>query len=254
MGQRTAGLVLGVVVAGLTGCGEDASDQRADLSSPTISRAPATEEPYTPVPTLEPEPIGVDVVITCFDKKYNEHVYGAPEAAWSKHYDYCDSEEMSGTLSAREMKAVTTAYKKADLFSLTVLYDMCATNSIEDFAHLKQGANKKQIQERIGMLILCPDHPLADTMREYLGIAAQQYQLEEDGRIFYSGTYRVNKQIKPGTYFSKPGGDDCYWERTDSTGEIIDNNFTTGLRVQVDIKTSDYSFSSDGCGRWQPVG
>ena len=51
------------------------------------------------------------------------------------------------------------------------------------------------------------------------------------------------------------GGDGCYWERLDRAGNIIDNNFVSaGLRVEVNILASDFSFHSEDCGMWRPVG
>lgn len=75
---------------------------------------------------------------------------------------------------------------------------------------------------------------------------------------FYDGTYRVastgDNNIQPGTYAAKTGGDGCYWERNDANGNILDNYFGNGLRVQVTIYSSDYSFNSNGCGHWKKIG
>ncbi|MEW1990040.1 hypothetical protein AB0365_15485, partial [Brevibacterium casei] len=59
--------------------------------------------------------------------------------------------------------------------------------------------------------------------------------------------------IQPGTYVaeSETPFENCYWERLDSSGEIIDNNFiNSGFRAEVSIKSSDYSFTAEGCGEW----
>ena len=75
----------------------------------------------------------------------------------------------------------------------------------------------------------------------------------EDGKIFNSGTYKVGADIQPGTYVaeSETPFENCYWERLDSSGEIIDNNFiNSGFRAEVSIKSSDYSFTAEGCGEW----
>lgn len=64
----------------------------------------------------------------------------------------------------------------------------------------------------------------------------------------------VGKEIKPGTYFVTDA-DGCYWERTNRNGATIDNYFTNGARrVQVTIRSSDYSFNSERCGEWHPAG
>lgn len=80
---------------------------------------------------------------------------------------------------------------------------------------------------------------------------AERDRLEDLGHVFYGGTHRVGEDIPPGTY-ATAGGEGCYWERTDSSGNINDNNFITGYtRVQVTIYASDYSFTSNNCGTWK---
>ncbi|MBM0239972.1 hypothetical protein JNW88_27820 [Micromonospora sp. ATA32] len=77
--------------------------------------------------------------------------------------------------------------------------------------------------------------------------------LAAQGRLFGSGTFRVGKEIKPGTYVTTDV-DGCYWERQNSSGNTIDNYFTNGARrVQVTIRSSDYAFSSERCGEWRPA-
>lgn len=75
---------------------------------------------------------------------------------------------------------------------------------------------------------------------------------------FYGGTYRValigKRNIQPGTYAANTQGDGCYWERNDANGNIVDNYYGNGLRVQVTIYASDYSFNSNNCGHWKKVG
>lgn len=75
---------------------------------------------------------------------------------------------------------------------------------------------------------------------------------------FTGGTYRVaatgKNNIQPGTYAAQTSGDGCYWERNDANGNIIDNYFGNGLRMQVTIYSSDYSFNSNNCGHWKKVG
>lgn len=74
---------------------------------------------------------------------------------------------------------------------------------------------------------------------------------------FGSGTYRVGTDIEPGTYAveSASAFSGCYWERTDASGEIIDNNFiNSGFRAEVTIASSDYSFHTERCGTWEKIG
>ncbi|MBB4930636.1 hypothetical protein F4561_001456 [Lipingzhangella halophila] len=86
-------------------------------------------------------------------------------------------------------------------------------------------------------------------MREHSGPIART-----SGPWFGPGAFLVGDEIQPGTYYSEGELDGCYWERSDSAGEIIDNDFlTSGRRVQVTIAASDYSFNSRSCGTWRPV-
>jgi len=72
--------------------------------------------------------------------------------------------------------------------------------------------------------------------------------------MFSSGAFQVGTEIQPGTYAVEGEINDCYWERLDRNGEIIDNNFVNAAkRVQVTIRKSDYSFNSERCGQWKPA-
>lgn len=88
-------------------------------------------------------------------------------------------------------------------------------------------------------------------------------------RWFGEGTYLVSSKppteeqlaededvqtIPPGTYRARGSMEDCYWERTSESGDIIDNNFATSARViTVTIRSSDGQFTTEGCGVWKPV-
>ena len=48
---------------------------------------------------------------------------------------------------------------------------------------------------------------------------------------------------------------DCYWERNDGTGDILDNNFVTSAHKGVTVTlNAGEGFTSNGCGLWVPVG
>ncbi|RSS38906.1 hypothetical protein [Streptomyces sp. WAC08241] len=80
-------------------------------------------------------------------------------------------------------------------------------------------------------------------------------------RWYGNGTYVVSskaiageREIPPGTYQTTGKLDDCYWERTSESGEIIDNNFATSARkITVTIRSSDGQFTTERCGTWKPV-
>ncbi|MER5712204.1 hypothetical protein [Streptomyces sp. NPDC002122] len=80
-------------------------------------------------------------------------------------------------------------------------------------------------------------------------------------RWFGDGTYVVTSKkldgeqtIPPGTYQAVGKMDDCYWERTSESGDIIDNNFATSARkITVTISSSDGQFTAERCATWKPV-
>jgi hypothetical protein len=157
-------------------------------------------------------------------------------------------------MSAQEEKAVGIAYgDEGDVESLGTLYGLCAQSGPEAWEGIEGDGDADQIQETTGMLALCPDHPDRKLLKKLTSAAAADTKLEAEGRIFWDGVYRVGKEIQPGTYYAVDV-DGCYWERTNRNGNPIDNYFTNGAkRVQVTIRSSDYSFTADGCGEWRPV-
>jgi len=69
-----------------------------------------------------------------------------------------------------------------------------------------------------------------------------------------SGGHSGDETTIPGTYVVLDV-EDCYWETLDSAGAITDNNFVSAApRVEAIIRSSDFAFNSEGCGRWVRVG
>lgn len=134
------------------------------------------------------------------------------------------------------------------------LIGICAAADPDD-VYLDAGyaMSGDQITETAAALEECPRHPYAKQWRAAMDRGRRDAKLEADGRLFNDGTYRVGKEIKPGTYVVLDV-QDCYWERQDANGEIIDNNFVAAAkRVQVTVRKSDYGFHAVGCGQWRPV-
>lgn len=137
--------------------------------------------------------------------------------------------------------------------SIDLLYGKCAESYLGDYGEILPWS-PAQIEEARGAFMLCPDHPERDEVEERMQKGEEEEQARESGEIFGSGTYRVGEDISPGTYVteSENGFDGCYWERLDSAGNIIDNNFIhSGFRAEVTIRESDYSFSTERCGEWR---
>jgi hypothetical protein len=88
--------------------------------------------------------------------------------------------------------------------------------------------------------------------RQAIQRGSRDVELEQQGRLFSTGTFLVSKEIKAGTYVTTDVKG-CYWERQDRNGGIIDNDFViSARRIQVTIRSSDYAFHSESCGTWKP--
>jgi hypothetical protein len=73
-------------------------------------------------------------------------------------------------------------------------------------------------------------------------------------RGFDEGSQEVGKDVKAGRYKTLGSVSDCYWERTSSSGRILDNSFVTvAKKITVTIRSSDGFFTSRGCGTWVPA-
>ncbi|MEU1073180.1 hypothetical protein ABZ404_11055 [Streptomyces sp. NPDC005878] len=79
---------------------------------------------------------------------------------------------------------------------------------------------------------------------------------------YSDGTFTVKSEpgtdaeaIAPGRYRTTGQLQDCYWERTSRSGEILANQFATAAQeITVVIRSSDGFFTSRSCGTWKPVG
>ncbi|MEU5660089.1 hypothetical protein ABZ802_31400 [Streptomyces sp. NPDC047737] len=228
--------VVGVVAAGLaavvavSGCGDgDGGDAGAKASSsPTMSVPPTPE----PVPTVE------------------EPVYAAgPEGDIDR-------------LADEKGWVVDDLYGSASAF-VTDICDSLPVSAVDGMSrpewlaeHL-EGSGEDVL--KVGIPKLCP---------KWTKTLNQAVSGDYD-RWFGGGTYIVSSKppteeqlaededaqtIPPGTYRSKGAMEDCYWERTSESGEIIANNFATSARsITVTIAASDGQFTSEGCEMWKPV-
>lgn len=63
------------------------------------------------------------------------------------------------------------------------------------------------------------------------------------------GFWLVGVDIAPGLWRNDGIEDNCYWERSTKTGDIIDNHFGQGGGTSY-IRQSDFQFQSRNCGTW----
>ncbi|WP_053710044.1 hypothetical protein [Streptomyces sp. NRRL B-3648] len=243
-------IMLAVAVSLLVAGCSSASGKTQSAESKKATSTVAVESPTEQTEGADaPDPVIIDE-IDC-----SGEYYSTAEEAWAAEQDVCDA-TLSGTeMSDTEIKAVQVAYgDEESLDSLAVLYGICAQSGSESWSYLQQAGSKEQLAEVRGALLLCPDHPDKSKVEKLVGSAANRNKLEGEGRVFGNGVYRVGSGIQPGAYYVLDV-EGCYWERTDANGETIDNNFISeAKRVQVTIRASDYSFNSESCGQWQPVG
>ncbi|MFE5790584.1 hypothetical protein [Rhodococcus erythropolis] len=110
--------------------------------------------------------------------------------------------------------------------------------------------------------ILCPDQKvLLDRVQKEFDIfpiatsgPSPTTAKPEPRTTFGNGKFLVHEDIAPGTYSITSRVSDCYWERSDAQGNIIDNNFISiAPSVTVTISDSDSGFTSTGCGKWTPA-
>ncbi|MEV6422662.1 hypothetical protein [Streptomyces sp. NPDC051662] len=242
MKKIAVGLLVGLALVGCSSTSSEtgAADTESVQETPEEAQEPVTSE----------APPAVTVEITC-----SMEYYSSFEEAWSAEHDMCEGDATDGEMTDVENRAVKAAYDEEGYVSgLGVLYGICAQNGPDSFSYLDTAGSPEQITEIKGALTLCPEHPKKAQINKALAGAGKRNGLEAEGKIFGAGVFLVGDEIKADTYYATDV-EGCYWERTDSNGEPIDNYFTNAAkRVQVTIRSSDYSFNSESCGQWRPVG
>ena len=67
------------------------------------------------------------------------------------------------------------------------------------------------------------------------------------------GFYLVGSEIAPGVWRSNGTQDDCYWEISTSTGDIIDNHFGMAGGTMY-VPSSGFQVWVEDCGMWTYIG
>lgn len=236
-------------------------------SSPTPSPAdrdgdgiPDGSDAYPDDPTNTPRlpPITLDCELD--DDFSTESTYevardkdGKPDftAVWAAKPVYCETDFL---FPVTDLEKSAHKISKYDDNDISTLYEICAEVDPDDvYAGDGFAASEEQIPEIKAALTLCPKHPHAAKWRAAVKRGEADLKLASEGRLFGPGTFLVGKEIRPGTYVTTDV-EGCYWERQNSSGEIIANNFiVSARRVQVTIRSSDYAFHSERCGEWRPA-
>lgn len=264
--SRLGVLAFASVAFMLVACGQAATAPTDTPSpSPTKSLMAGTTTPTTqpsavgaPVPTDELTEL--DYTISCDVAGSDWPSYTDYRDAWSTPSDYCTTDRIDGPPSETQLKAVELLEgKSADKMrpsaikgALEFLVSACATSGKKAYNYLKADGVDRigQAEEWVAILTMCPDHPDAQEINKRIdAILADR---DERGEFIYNGSYRIGKDIEPGTYVSEGNdGEGCYWELADSSGQTIDNGFALASRVEVTIPSSAYEFISDFCAPWR---
>ena len=158
------------------------------------------------------------------------------------------------------------------LYRVTELYKLCAMTGQYSPGNYTY-KSEAEAQQASAQLVLCPDHPYAaaiqiaiDAYRQ--GVAATSASVAaaaesarariegiSDGSYASPGKHLVGSEIRPGTWQSVDDRvEDCYWELSDSTGEIIDNNFiSVAPQFTINIPSDVAGFTNSGCA-FQRIG
>ncbi|MFE3456855.1 hypothetical protein ACFXKD_04860 [Nocardiopsis aegyptia] len=233
-----------VLVMALGACAPQSDAAAPSASpSPTASESPSPSATPSPTPTDEAGLVAGNIELTCgLEAGVGVTRYTEWSVLWDADVNHCDAAHTGGRYTPLQLEAVETAGEEGDYDSVTTLYTICGT-SLAD----RSVTTKPQAAELAGALVLCPDHPEHEEAEALIAAV-------EDLVLVNPGTHLVGEDIEPGTYYTESSDGPytrCYWERTDSSGEIIDNYFTaSAMRVEVTIHASDYSFHSDSCGSW----
>lgn len=203
-------------------------------------------------------PMSRPLDITCRSEDRSTSTFSTITEAWEADIDAryrCDVEDLprSEWTDFEEQAIDVAGYESG---SIGILYGKCAQPLLGD-QDGRLPYSDGQRDEVEGALTLCPDHPDAGEVQDRMTEAVRVEQMTEEGRAFYSGTYRIGEDVQAGRYASEAGEEPfegCYWALLDESGEIIDNNFiSSGFRVEISVPSSAYSLTVDRCGQFLPV-
>lgn len=164
------------------------------------------------------------------------------------------SDEDQRLIEIHTSKPFSQAKEKARMSALQYALASCAANDKSEYKYLRVDILDRAISTRLpkSVFILCPDHPLADQVTTDISRIEEQ---SEGGRpAFGDGLHRVGVDIRPGTYRSEGNSGGCYWERINSVGQTIANDFSNGSSIQFTVYPSDFEVRVDFCNTFMRVG
>jgi len=196
--------------------------------------------------------------LECTDAAGISHAFEQFRGVWAERaaalgLTGCRAETRRGDFISPDQQQALDTGGVVDASRLGILDSICASLGFDSYASLPTYSSA-QIPEMSAAIAHCPDHPRVPDIQARLTASQAELAAVAAGTQFGAGVKRVGTDIQPGTYVSEGNLDGCYWERQDSTGSTIDNDFlNAALRVEVTIRSSDYAFNSSNCGTWKKV-
>lgn len=245
-GDLTCRITIDGVVAA-----ENSGSERVSCAATTPSEAGSSPVATT---AAEAQPPNGRFWVDCYDEYGTDEDtvrFSSLEEAWEFQADvdyYCEpvfAEDAKFTLTAQEREAtklfLTSEEAKTYEFTEDLAYEQMVIYCLapEEMEQSDRAAKQATVK-------LCPKAPGMKVAR-----------LQADGAyIPDDGSYEVGKDIKAGTWRSWAPASDCYWERSSPSGDTLANDFVTRAKdgVTVTIKSSDGSFTTEGCGEWRRLG
>lgn len=216
----------------LTGCADAAQTSSAAEPTPTTLTVPAVTT--SPAPVTTKAPTAYELWVAAF-RPYTTAPQDLSRGIFELHEDLCTTLRNGGTPANAKWPAQSAAEYLHDAWFV-------GDNDPAATATMKENA---EVAETVIIPTICPDQ---------IGVIADAKSgnfTKTFPTAFADGKYIVGEDISPGTYVIPTRVADCYWERSDSQGNIIDNNFISiSPSVTVTITEADSGFTSRNCGTW----
>lgn len=211
----------------------------------------------TPSPSPSPSPsatlAGASYAFTCKSDAEYSLKFSSYKEAWAsgKALDLCTVTLSRGVPSAMEKELAVAAYgNEAKHESPVYLHSICAVTAGH---YVDSPLSDAQAREARAAMKLCPDHPKRAQIEANATEGEAQSADQAEGRMVGPGKYLVGTDVQPGTWQSQGAKvEDCYWEISDASGNILQNNFiSVAPQFTIRIPATAAGFTASGCSfRW----
>ena len=253
---------LAVLVAFASGCTPDSQAVISPSSSAATPR-PAAPAP-TPAPTpripyqaLASEPLAF--LWTCGDAHYTD-----PELARADSAP-CTEEPVpwGGTVTPDQQFVIDAGPELGPVKMLAIVYKQCAQDDY--YPSIGGGPDHafSNWEWAKALTLACTAHPqtpgLIDEVNAaenlpHIVLEREDRARRSEGKLITSdGSYLIGPEIPAGVWQVQADKvESCYWEISDATGGIIDNNFiSVAPQFEVTVPSSAAGFTTEGCGGWR---